>query len=93
MNNHSKVTKKFVILPVLLITGIVITSVFTTATGAVLQSVKSDISTLSTDTEQVQEELHTKTSLTNLSEKIAALGFSKSTVKYVKDTAGALASK
>ncbi len=91
MNTSQSVQKKYVILPVLLVAGIVITSIFTTATSSVLQSVKKDITRVNVDTEQVQEEFHSKTSLTSLSGKIAELGFTKETAEYIKGAGTPLA--
>lgn len=91
MNTTHKLSKKYIILPVVLVAGIVVTSIFTTATSSVLQSVKSNISRVSTDTEQVQEELQSKTSLTYLSEKIDVLGFAKQNSEYIKGAGTPLA--
>lgn len=76
--------KKYIILPVVLIAGIVTTSIFTTATSSVLQSVKRDTSRVIADSDQVIEELQTKTSLTSISSKISEMGFVKETSQYIK---------
>lgn len=83
MNQEQKFQKKHIVLPVLLMTGIVVTSVFTTATGAAVQSLKSDINAVARDNEHVTEQVHAKTSLTLISEKIQELGFAKANTKYL----------
>jgi len=78
------VNKKYIIFPVVLIAGIITSSIFTTATSSVLQSVKNDTSRVIVDSEQVIEELQAKTALTTISGKISEMGFVKETSQYIK---------
>jgi uncharacterized membrane protein len=91
MKPTTTVNKKYIIFPVVLIAGIITTSIFTTATSSVLQSVKSDTSRVITDSEQVTEELQAKTSLTTISSKISEMGFVKETSQYIQGAQAPLA--
>lgn len=93
MNTSNRFPKKFIILPVMLVAGIVVSSIFTTATSSVVESVKNNIARVKLDSEQLEEELQSKTSLTYLSDKINSSGFIKETSMYIKGAASPLASR
>lgn len=88
---NTYIRKKFVILPMILVTGIVAVAVFTTETSAVLLSVNNNINTVALDSQQVGEQLQAKTSLTYLSDKISSLNFVKSNNQYLRGTSVTLA--
>ncbi len=91
MKETKQINKKYIIFPVMLIAGIITTSIFTTATSSVLQSVKNDTSRVIVDSEQVTEELQAKTALTAISGKISEMGFVKETSQYIQGAQAPLA--
>ena len=86
-------SKKYIVLPVILVTGVVSAAVFTTETSAVLQSVKNNATAVALDNQRVSEQLQAKTSLTYLSDKIALFDFVKSNTVYVGALNASLASR
>lgn len=67
--------KKLLVLPLLLVAGVVLTSVLTTGTNVMVQSVYRDSSSLKLQTEEISEKIEESSSLLSITSQISQEGF------------------
>lgn len=94
MNNNTEKSKKGkILIALVMVAGVVVTSIITTTTGAMIQGLRADTAILSLENEKAEEQIHEKTSLTMVSTKINELGFVKANALFLSKAVPSLASR